>query len=124
METVNFKIPLNPYDEDVKLYSCSNIELHSGLTVLVGCNGAGKSTLLRLLKDKLMDRQNASVLEYNDRTQGGTSRIGEFIFHGDTAAAASMMMSSEGERIHQSPAYCSPRSGIRFVGTNRRKYGF
>lgn len=111
MNTVKFNVPMNPYDDDAKLFARSAVEINSGLTVLVGCNGSGKSTLLGLIRSQVAERPAALVVEYNDRTSGGTNRIGELIFRGDIEHAAGMMCSSEGERIHQSAGILFSRLG-------------
>ena len=106
-----FRVDRRPYDEDVALYDKSTVSFSPGLTVLVGCNGSGKSTLLMLLKDQLREDDSVLMMEYDDRYNGGTNRIGELMFHGNTTAAANMFCSSEGERIQQSVGYFVSRLG-------------
>lgn len=99
----SFTVPTDPYATGVRLFSRKSVDIDPGLTPLVGCNGSGKSTFLRLLRDQLVDRPGAVVIDYDDRTDGGTNRISELMMmRGDAVAAANMLCSSEGERINQS----------------------
>lgn len=113
MSTAEFRIERNPYGDDVPLFKHSKLAINSGLTVLVGCNGSGKTTLLNILKSKAKERKDAIVIDYNDRAKGGTNRIGELIAYGNIEQAASMTISSEGERIHQSVGILYSRMGSR-----------
>ena len=99
-----FEISKNPYDEKKNLYSKSAITFYPGLTVLVGCNGSGKTTLLHLLKDQLKE-QDIPTMSFNNLTEGGTNKISSLMFWGNIEGGATMMMSSEGERISQSIGY-------------------
>ena len=78
----------------------SEITIHPGLTVLVGCNGSGKSTLIAQIRDKVHKRKDTLYTEYNDFTDGrsiATSAAGLF---GNIETMASLLMSSEGEALH------------------------
>ena len=57
------------------------LDLKPGYTALVGPNGAGKTTLLQQLKEEVK------------------KSAGEYLFCGDTTAAATVLTSSEGEGI-------------------------
>ena len=98
-----FTIPKNPHGDDKNLFSKDTVTFNEGITPLVGCNGSGKTTLLQLMRDLLNSNDDVMVVDYNDRIDGGTNRIGELLLmRGDTTAAANMLCSSEGERINQS----------------------
>lgn len=97
-----FQIPTDPYDEGVCLYSRKDIFFFPGiLTVLIGCNGSGKSTLMRLLQDQLKKDPNALVMKYDDRFDGGHNLMEKMGFYEDLTGLATMITSSEGERIYQ-----------------------
>ena len=95
---MKFTIETNPYDEDKPLYRRKNIEIKPGLTILVGCNGCGKTTLLQSLESKVRHAE-IPYIKYNNLTDGGTNATSAAMFHGDMGLAATMMCSSEGERI-------------------------
>lgn len=92
-----FTVPTKPYG--FRLYSRKEVTLFTGLTVLIGCNGSGKSTLMMLLKDQLKHDENALVLEYDDRQNGGHNLMEKFGFTGNMEGLATMFSSSEGEKI-------------------------
>ena len=94
-----FHIDRNPYDLDKPLYKTSDIEIHTGVTVLVGCNGSGKTTLLQMLKRQLKDA-NMRVLSYDNLHDGGGYSISRNLWKGtDTCSLATLATSSEGETI-------------------------
>lgn len=93
-----FVIPKDPYGE-FKLYSNGKVYFNPGVTVLVGCNGSGKSTLLMLLKERIKRLDGVLLLEYDDRTSGGHNLMEKFGFFENYKGLATMMCSSEGERI-------------------------
>lgn len=95
---MKFTIETNPYDDNKPLYRRKNIEIKPGLTVLVGCNGCGKTTLLQSLQETV-HRNEIPYIKYNNLTDGGTNATSAAMFHGDMRLAATMMCSSEGERI-------------------------
>lgn len=93
----NFIVPTKPYD--FRLYSRKEVSFNPGFTALVGCNGSGKSTLMHIVHDQLCNGPDILALKYDDRIDGGDRLAGRFGFYGDTANMASMIMSSEGEKI-------------------------
>lgn len=111
-----FTIPTNPYDEDKRLYCRKTVSFEPGLTVLCGCNGSGKSTLLRLIRDQLKDDDSVCMLHFDNYNDGGGHDISKLMFFGDYTSGATMMMSSEGERISQSVGRF-----IQKVGTTVRR---
>lgn len=86
----------DPYGEGFTPTRPKEIELKTGLTVLVGCNGAGKTTLLNNIKAAL---GNEPFLYFNNLTDGGTSSFSSLLYSGDVASAATLWTSSEGEQI-------------------------
>lgn len=86
----------DPYDEGFTLTRPKEIELKTGLTVLVGCNGAGKTTLLNNIKAAV---KQEPFLYFNNLTDGGTSSFNSLLHNGDVASAATLWTSSEGEQI-------------------------
>lgn len=74
------------------------LDLKPGYTALVGPNGAGKTTLLQQLKEEVKKSGNLFV-KYDNLNDGGTRSAGEYLFCGDTTAAATVLTSSEGEGI-------------------------
>lgn len=95
---MKFTIETNPYDDRKPLYRRKNIEIKPGLTILVGCNGCGKTTLLQSLQETVRHNK-IPYITYNNLTDGGTNATSAAMFYGNTALAATMMCSSEGERI-------------------------
>lgn len=92
------KIWRNPYDEGFTPTRPKQIEIQSGLTVLVGCNGAGKTTLLKNIQSELK-KENIPCHLYNNLYDGGSNSVGEAFFHEDYSFGATLMCSSEGETI-------------------------
>lgn len=86
------------YEDGVNIFSKKYVTIEPGITVLVGCNGYGKTTLFSFIKEAL-NKDNIKFIHYNDRQEGGTSKIGSAIFYGDIAFASASFCSSEGERI-------------------------
>ena len=62
----------DPYDAGFSPTKPKEIELNSGLTVLVGCNGAGKSTLLLNIKEYVKG-QNIPCYYYDNLSSGRDS---------------------------------------------------
>lgn len=93
-----FKTWRDPYDEGFSTCRKKEIEIKSGVTVLVGCNGAGKSTLLHNIREELK-KENIPVFVYDNEKGGGHNSIGESMFYGDIVLGATAMCSSEGENI-------------------------
>lgn len=84
---------------DIKILPKKTIDLLPGFTVLIGCNGAGKTTLIDSLYTTCRKMDNVVCLSYNDRSDGGSLLISEFMCKGRMSDAAAMTFSSEGERI-------------------------
>lgn len=89
----------DPYDEGFSTCRKKQIEIHPGLTVLVGCNGAGKTTLLHNIKSELKE-ENIPVISYDNMREGGTNAMSKSLFENDFETAVAMRCSSEGERIN------------------------
>jgi energy-coupling factor transporter ATP-binding protein EcfA2 len=94
-----FQIDCCPFDDNDVLYTSDEIEIHSGLTVLVGCNGSGKSTLLQLMNEQLNDVEDAAVLKYDNLTEGGTNAKDSAGWHDNLELLTTLLTSSEGEQI-------------------------
>lgn len=94
---MKIKIYRDPYDAGFTPTKAKEIELNTGLTVLVGCNGAGKTTLLRNISEECK-KQNIPCLFYDNLHDGGKSSLGELLYS-DLQEAAYLMSSSEGECI-------------------------
>lgn len=88
----------DPYDAGFTPTKAKEIELSTGLTVLVGCNGAGKTTLLRNISEECR-KQNIPCLFYDNLNDGGKSSFAEMMYAEDYQEAAYLMSSSEGECI-------------------------
>lgn len=84
---------------DIKILPKKSIDLLPGFTVLIGCNGAGKTTLIDSLYTTCRSMDNVVCLSYNDRSDGGSLLISEFMCKGRMSDAAAMTFASEGERI-------------------------
>lgn len=88
----------DPYDAGFSPTRPKEIELKTGLTVLVGCNGAGKSTLLLNIKG-FCKNNNIPCLSYDNLTDGGSNALSSVFFDGDFAEGVYLYSSSEGECI-------------------------
>lgn len=88
----------DPYDAGFTPTRPKEIELKTGLTVLVGCNGAGKSTLLLNIKESCKNN-NIPCLSYDNLTDGGSNALSSVFFDGDYIEGAYLWSSSEGECI-------------------------
>lgn len=95
---MKFEIETNPFDDDKPLYRRRNIEIKPGLTVLVGCNGSGKTTLIHQIKE-ILQSKNIKYVHYDNLLDGGSEGASRAFYRGDTALGATIMCSSEGERI-------------------------
>jgi energy-coupling factor transporter ATP-binding protein EcfA2 len=86
------------YGDDIKIFKKNNIEIKTGVTILVGCNGAGKTTLLHQIKQSL-ENKNIPVLLHDNKTQG-ERRVKDYsVFSGNFEMVARLLSSSEGENI-------------------------
>ena len=92
-----FKITRDPYDDN-KIFSKASVSIESGVTVLVGCNGAGKTTMLKMIEEQLKKSKEA-YLYFDNLREGNSSAMEEFGWRGDMGKLATMLCSSEGERI-------------------------
>lgn len=95
-----FKLREDPYDAGTPLLKKKTVTIQPGLTVLVGCNGIGKSTLMHNIRDNLKEKRIPCLI-FDNQVDGGSHSIEESLFHGDTSLGATMLCSSEGERIYQ-----------------------
>ena len=96
------KIPIDPYSfDDVRLYECDSVSFEPGVTFLVGCNGSGKTTLMRQIEQ---------YINYNDDITDTASKMFKcndsmsavdkaFAFEKDIELGATILASSEGERM-------------------------
>ena len=96
---MSITIPIDkcPYGEE-KLYTKATIQLHTGLTVVVGCNGSGKSTLLKAIKH-YCESESILYLHHDNERNGGSNAFSERMFNQDFVTAGTLMASSEGEKI-------------------------
>lgn len=94
----SFKIPKKPYSPKWQLYKTDTFNFEPGVTVLVGCNGSGKSTALQHIKSQL-DNEDAVVVSFDNVRDGGSRSASKALFAQDVVRAATIMSSSEGERI-------------------------
>ena len=94
----SFKLTKSPYDRGVNIYSKATFNFESGVTILVGCNGSGKTTLIELVKEKL-DKIGIPYYEFDNYKDGGHTGISSALFRNNIQVAATMMCSSEGEKI-------------------------
>ena len=88
----------DPYNAGFTPTRPKEIELKTGLTVLVGCNGAGKSTLLLNIKESCKIN-NIPCLSYDNLTDGGSNALGALFVDGDIVGGVNLWSSSEGECI-------------------------
>lgn len=94
----HFKLYDDWYGDDIKIFKKNNIEIKTGVTILVGCNGAGKTTLLHQIKQKL-ENENIPVLLHDNKTEGERRLKDRSVFSGDFEMVARLIMNSEGENI-------------------------
>ena len=99
MRTVN--ILRDYYDKKDYVYRKGQIDIQSGLTVLVGCNGCGKTTFLNHLRRELEEDSNVELVTFNNVSEGGHAAMDKAMFYGDTSFVMRAACSSEGERIRQ-----------------------
>lgn len=84
--------------ESKKLYNTNEIEIKSGVNILVGRNGVGKYTLLRLIKSHC-NKNNIPCLNYDNYTQGGNSASEKYMFYGQMESFMNVAFHSEGEQL-------------------------
>ena len=88
----------DPYDAGFTPTKPREIELKTGLTVLVGCNGAGKTTLLMNIKEHCKS-SNVPYISYDNLHDGGSNALSSLFYSGDYVGGADLFISSEGEGI-------------------------
>ncbi len=86
------------YNEGEYIFKKNNIEIHSGLTVLVGCNGIGKTTLLFEIKNQLK-KKKIPFINFNNLVDGGGNAREEALYRSELDFLATTCCSSEGENI-------------------------
>lgn len=114
-QDITFKI-YKDYMDTGNLYSKTEITLHEGLTVLVGCNGSGKTTLLNQINDNCK-KLNIRCLKFDNLHDGGSSSTSLLAFTQDFEGLAFNMMSSEGEQITVDFGRFSSKIAKAFRGT-------
>lgn len=105
---LKIKIEQNYYGDETNLYPYKNLNLNSGITVLVGCNGSGKTTLLHQIKDYCR-ANDIEHLCYDNLHDGGSNARESMLFHDNLAALALDVTSSEGERIYYNISRFAPK---------------
>lgn len=99
--SIKIKTWRDPYDAGFSPTRPKEIELNSGITVLVGCNGAGKSTLINNIESEVKD--SIPCCKYNNMNHGGFGHMFESaMYHTgdyDMGTAIFGYESSEGECI-------------------------
>lgn len=113
-----FTISTKPYD-DCTLHNRKNFTINPGLTVLVGCNGAGKTTMLNHIKYEL-EKNEIPVFQYDNVHDGGSNAISRAGVYGQMNTLASLLCSSEGEKINQNIGQAAGQIG-GFVRKNSNK---
>jgi len=95
----------DPYDAGFSPTTPRQIDLHPGLTVLVGCNGSGKSTLLLNIKEECRNLKIPCHLWDNLVDGGSHNSLGSLLGGyqeydcDDYSLAMSIFNASEGEAI-------------------------
>lgn len=88
----------DPYDAGFSPTRPKEIELHTGVTVLVGCNGSGKSTLLKNINEHCK-KNNIPCNLYDNLKDGGSNSLGELFSVENFSEVSYLMSASEGEGI-------------------------
>ena len=128
MESRVIKTWRDPYDEGFSTTRLKQITINKGLTVLVGCNGIGKTTLIHNIIEELKKYSKTEKIpyyKYDNLYDGGNTSISELLFRGrdeDTALAANLMTSSEGETILCNISQ-KARQFAKFLKTGKIKNG-
>lgn len=89
----------DPYGSGFSTCRPKEIELNTGLTVLVGCNGAGKSTLLQNISAEL-NKIEIPVMFFDNLHDGGHNALERAGCSSNFKLLASLITSSEGENLH------------------------
>lgn len=90
----------DPYEAGFSPTTPKEIELNTGLTVLVGCNGAGKSTLLLNIEEHCKNNK-IPCYKYDNLVDGGSNAIESLLYNGNYNEGAGLLMCSEGESIKE-----------------------
>lgn len=88
----------DPYNAGFSPTKPKEIELNTGLTVIVGCNGAGKSTLINNIAD-YCKANDIPYFKYNNLLDGGSNAFQELFNDSKYSEAFTLYGSSEGECI-------------------------
>ena len=113
------KLMNNYYFSKEKIFKKLEIDLDTGLTVLVGHNGSGKTTLIRQIKENLK-QDGTPFISYDNLTDGGQNAASNYGFLGKTDLVMSSMCSSEGEFININIGQFASDVG-RFVREHKSK---
>jgi GTPase SAR1 family protein len=105
-----FVINKEPYEEGLRVYKKSKVQIEEGVTILVGCNGAGKTTLLHEIKRQLEEKE-IPVYLYDNYLEGGNSAMDKHMFYGRIDAFVNMAFKSEGEKISANFGYVAGEIG-------------
>ena len=98
METRKIKTWRNPFGEGFSICRRREIELKSGVTILVGCNGAGKTTMLKNIQESLK-KDNIPFLNFDNLHDGGSNSLQEAFAENNFSFISQAWNSSEGENI-------------------------
>jgi energy-coupling factor transporter ATP-binding protein EcfA2 len=115
-----FVINKEPYEDGLRVYKKSKVQIEEGVTILVGCNGAGKTTLLHEIKRQL-EKDKIPVYLYDNYREGGNSAMDKHMFYGRIDAFVSMAFKSEGEKISANLGYIANEIGhfvVRYDKSN------
>ena len=93
-----FKLTNKYYGEDFRMFRRVNIEIDTGLTVLVGCNGAGKTTMLNQI-NQVLENKDIPCMFHSNLRDGEKEYRNKAAFYGNYEFVAQSMTSSEGENI-------------------------
>lgn len=100
MNTVTVKITKDPYGNHYSIFKKPEVELKSGVTILVGCNGYGKTTFIHEL-EYWLKCQKIKYIKYDNLTDGGSNSISKMLYSNNSNKAIYMALSSEGENIYE-----------------------
>ena len=98
------KVDKNPYDDKKPLYKYTEVDLQTGLTVLVGRNGSGKTTFINFIEENIKNEVEAgkcTLFKFDNYTDGGGTSLSAALFHDNLNQLASLALASEGQRINR-----------------------